>query len=190
MITCRLLLISGSLRSGSTNTAVLRSAQASTPEGVEAVFYQHLADLPHFNPDDEAGSLPSAVVELRSLIHAADAIVFSTPEYAGALPGSFKNLLDWCIGDDQAESLYEKPVAWINASPRGAVNAHDSLRKVLGYASAMIVEAACADIPVTAAMIGDDGLIADPSTRDHIADVVATLAAHVRDQRRAEGPTV
>ena len=180
--TCRMLLVSGSLRSSSTNTAVLRTAQASTPEGVETVLYTGLAGLPHFNPDDETDALPSAVADLRSLVHAADAMVFSTPEYAGAMPGSFKNLLDWAIGDDQPGSIYEKPVAWINASPRGAVNAHDSLRKVLGYASATIVEAACADIPVTGAMLGDDGLIADPSARNHIVGVLATLAAHVRCQ--------
>jgi chromate reductase len=176
--TCRMLLISGSLRSSSTNTAMLRTAQASTPEGVEAVLYEGLAGLPHFNPDDETDPLPSVVADLRSLVHAADAMIFSTPEYAGAMPGSFKNLLDWTIGDDHPRSLYEKPVAWINPSPRGAVNAHDSLRKVLGYASATIIEAACVDIPLTGAMLGDDGLIADPSARDHIAGVLATLAAH------------
>ena len=50
---------------------------------------------------------------------------------------------------------------------------------MLGYASATIIEAACADIPLTGAMLGDDGLIADPSARDHIAGVLTTLAAHV-----------
>ncbi len=93
-------------------------------------------------------------------------MVFSTPEYAGALPGSFKNLLDWTIGDDQPGSIYHKPVGWINASPRGAVHAHESLRRVLEYATATIVDTACVESPVTSAMIGDDGCIADPSARE------------------------
>ena len=73
--------------------------------------------------------------------------MFSTPEYAGALPGAFKNLLDWLIGDDEPCSIYNKPVAWINASSRGAVVAHESLHAVLGYAHADIVEAACTHSP-------------------------------------------
>ena len=176
--TCRILLVSGSLRKSSTNTALLRTAQASTPEGVEAALYEGLAGLPHFNPDDETPPLHPAVAELRSMVQGSDAIVLSIPEYAGAMPGSFKNLLDWTIGDDQPGSIYEKPVAWINASPRGAVHAHDSLRKVLGYASATIIDAACAHVPVTGAMVGDDGLIDDPSSRKHIVGALATLAAH------------
>lgn len=118
---------------------------------------------------------------LRGAIHKAHAIVFSTPEYAGALPGSFKNLLDWTIGDDQAGSIYDKPVGWINASPRGADGAHGELRNVLGYAHARIIDAACVRVPVTAQMIGPDGLIEDQSSRAVLAGVLAVLAAQVQD---------
>jgi NAD(P)H-dependent FMN reductase len=177
-MTGRVLLVSGSLRSGSTNTALLRTACVVTPDDIEAVVYAHLADLPHFNPDDDVDPLHPAVADLRDEIHRADAVLFSTPEYAGALPGSFKNLLDWTVGDDQSGSIYEKPVGWINASPREAANAHDSLRTVLGYTKATVVEDACAHIPVTGAMLSDDGLIVDPSVRDQIARTVTTLASH------------
>jgi len=138
------LCISGSLRAASTNSAVLRTACALAPASVHAVLYDAMADLPHFNPDDDVEPLHPAVASLRSRIRSVDALLFSTPEYAGALPGSFKNLLDWTIGDDKPGSIYEKPVAWINAAPRGAVAAHESLRAVLGYAHARIIESACA----------------------------------------------
>ena len=183
----RVLLVSGSLRARSTNTAVLRTAQQVAPRGMVAVLYGGLADLPHFNPDDDADPLPPAVTTLRAEIRRADAVVFSTPEYAGALPGSFKNLLDWTIGDDRAGSIYEKPVAWINPSPRGALNAHESLRTVLGYAHAHIVEPACAQIPVLGAAVGDGGLIDDPGIRDQIADALTRLADHLRVRRIATG---
>ena len=173
---CRILLVSGSLRARSTNTAVLRTALAVTPHGVEATLYQHMADLPHFNPDQDVDPLHPAVVDLRRSIGTAGAVLFSTPEYAGALPGSFKNLLDWTIGDGQTGSIYEKPVAWINPSPRGAENAIASLRTVLGYAHAEIVENACAVVPVTAAAVGEDGLVAEGTVRDRLAAVLATLA--------------
>jgi chromate reductase, NAD(P)H dehydrogenase (quinone) len=175
---CRVLLVSGSLRSRSTNTAVLRTAQDSAPEHVVTVMYRGLAELPHFNPDDDVDPLPQAVAVLRAAIRAADALLFSTPEYAGALPGSFKNLLDWTIGDEQPRSMYNKPVAWINSSFRGADDAHDSLRKVLGYAHSTIVEEACVHIPVTSTMVGDDDLIAEASVRREIARVLDLLVDH------------
>jgi chromate reductase, NAD(P)H dehydrogenase (quinone) len=151
----RVLCISGSLRAKSTNTAVLRTAQLLAPSDIEVTLYDRLRDLPPFNPDDDTAPLPSPVDELRAAIRAADALLFSTPEYAGALPGSFKNLLDWTIGDDQPGSIYEKPVAWINASTRGATHAHDSLRLVLGYAHAHLIDRACVSVPVNAGDIDE-----------------------------------
>jgi chromate reductase len=180
---CRVLLISGSLRQRSTNTGALRTAQAVAPPAIATVLYGGIADLPHFNPDHDVDPLPPAVLALRSEIWKADAVLLSTPEYAGGLPGSFKNLLDWTVGDDHLGSIYEKPVGWINASARGAVDAYDSLRKVLGYAHATLVEEACVHIPVTAAMLDDDDLITDPAVRDRIASALVELANHV-DRRR------
>ena len=176
---CRFLLISGSLRAGSTNSAVLRTAREVAPDGVEAVLYQRLGDLPHFNPDLESAALDPIVGELRAAIHSATALVFSTPEYAGALPGSFKNLLDWTIGDAERGSIYEKPVAWVNASARGAPHAHEELRRVLDYAHAAIVEPACVDVGVTEPMIGPAGLVEDPTVRGRLARAMGALAEHV-----------
>jgi len=173
----RVLLVSGSLRARSTNTAVLRTAQAVAPDDVVTVLYDNVGNLPQFNPDADESPFPAAVADLRRRIRAADALLFSTPEYAGGLPGPLKNLLDWTIGDDDPGSIYEKPVAWINASVRTAADAHESLHKVLGYAHASIVEAACAHIPVTSAMVGDEDLIRDGAVRDVIARSLAELVS-------------
>lgn len=174
----RLLLISGSLRQGSTNSAVVRTARQLAPPIWEAVIYEGMAGLPHFNPDDDFDPLPPAVVELRSAIAEADAILVSVPEYAGALPGSFKNLLDWTVGGVEVGA---KPVAWINASssPGGALDAHESLRKVLRYTDALVVDAACAAVPVPRTAMGDDGLVTDPAIRARIAGVLTVLVAEV-----------
>jgi len=93
-------------------------------------------------------------------------MMFSTPEYAGALPGSFKNLLDWTIGDDQPGSIYHKPVGWINASPRGGARARVVAEGARICHRHDCVDTACVESPVTSAMIGDDGCIADPSARE------------------------
>lgn len=172
-----LLLVSGGLRKGSTNTAVVRTLAALAPEGVECRVYDGLARLPAFNPDDDRFPLPAEVARFRGALHDADAVVFTTPEYAGALPGSLKNLLDWTIGDDQSGSIHGKPVAWVNASPRGADGAHDELRSVLGYAESEIVDRACARVPVTASMVGADGLVEDEAVRAELVAVLRAVAA-------------
>jgi NAD(P)H-dependent FMN reductase len=107
------------------------TAVAVAPGRVTAVIYDGLARLPAFNPDDDGDRVPREVAELREEITAADAVLFCTPEYAGTLPGSFKNLLDWTVGGGQ---LYGKPVAWFNvAGPDRGQGAQDTLVSVLGY---------------------------------------------------------
>lgn len=176
----RLLLISGSLRAGSTNTAVLRTAADLAPTGTDAELYDGMGSLPHFNPDDDpdGGPVDPAVAELRAAIAAADGLLLCTPEYAGALPGALKNLLEWTVGD---ASTYAKPVAWINASsvaaPTGGADAHESLRNVLGYVGAEIVEDACVRLPVSRGSVEQDGLVHDADLREGIAASVRALGA-------------
>jgi chromate reductase, NAD(P)H dehydrogenase (quinone) len=177
-----LLLIPGSSRAGSTNVAVLRTVVAEAPRGVVADMYDGIGSLPLFNPDDdrEGEAVDDRVAAMRAAVARADAILVCTPEYAGALPAAMKNLLEWTIGD---AGTYRKPVAWINAagpaSPTGAADAHQSLRKVLGYAGAEVVDSACARVPVSRDMIGASGLVEDDAARTEIRRVSEEIAAHV-----------
>jgi chromate reductase, NAD(P)H dehydrogenase (quinone) len=172
-------MISGSLRNASTNTAVLRTVEVVASPSLELTLYRGMSDLPHFNPDDDAPATSPAVRSLRAAVRAADAVVFSTPEYAGDLPGSFKNVLDWAVGDDRSGSMYGKPVAWINCSPRGALDAHASLRRVLGYLGTTIIDDACIDVPVGRDAVGSDGSIASPDIRRSLADALSRLAGAI-----------
>lgn len=182
-MTYDLLLIGGSLRADSVNAAVLKTAQQLAPAATTARLYESLAGLPHFNPDDDREPLHPAVADLRDRIGKADALLFCTPEYAGALPGSFKNLLDWTVGGVEMD---RKPVAWINAAspaaPMGGEDAHASLRKVMGYIGARIVESACARIPLSRRAVGADGVIHDPAVRDQIAAALAALADDLKSR--------
>jgi len=123
----KIIAICGSLRSQSSNLALLRAA---TTIAAEVEIYEGLATLPHFNPDDdiEGATPPPAVAELRTMLANADGILISSPEYAHGVPGSLKNALDWLVSDG---ALVDKPVAVINASPVGGEFARDSLVETL-----------------------------------------------------------
>jgi NAD(P)H-dependent FMN reductase len=173
-----ILLISGSVRVGSVNTAVLSTVAELIPAQYTPLHYRGLGELPHFNPDLDRDPLPSAVVELREAIAAASAVLVSTPEYAGAMPGALKNLLEWTVGGIE---ITGKPTGWINPStgPTGAEGTYASLRTVLAYTDAAIVEAACADVPVSRSQIGADGRISDAGIRARFGDVIDALTASI-----------
>ncbi|MFN2606871.1 MAG: NADPH-dependent FMN reductase [Acidimicrobiales bacterium] len=170
------LLVSGSLRDGSTNTAAMRAAAELVGEaGARAVLYRGMADLPHFNPDDDREPLPPAVAELRARLAAADAMLCCTPEYAGDLPGSFKNLLDWTVGGVEIEGM---PVAWVNVAAEGrGTGASRALRTVLGYTGGAVVDDACVDVPVPPEAVGPDGVVRNPTIRAAIAIALDALLA-------------
>jgi chromate reductase len=173
-------MISGSVRAGSVNAAVIATAVELLPEGVDAVVYDGLADLPHFNPDLDRDPLPLSVVELRRLIDEASGLFVSTPEYAGAMPGVLKNLLEWTVGGVETT---RKPAGWANPStmPKRAAGTYASLRTVLDYTGARVVDGACVDVPVPRDLIGLDGRIEDAIIRASLADALALLVSAGQD---------
>ena len=174
-----ILLISGSTRHGSGNTAALRTVQAMAPDGITAEMYEGLAALPAFNPDEDQQP-PGPAAELRARIAAAGALLFCTPEYAGTLPGSLKNLLDWTVGGGE---IYGKPVGWVNVAVGGrGTGAEEHLAMVLRYVGAVAVERACVRVPVPRDAAGPDGIIADPAIRAALLSAVMALADHNQRQ--------
>lgn len=169
-----MLAISGSTRSASANTALCRTAATCAPDGAEVTVYEGMADLPHFNPDDDHEPLPPAVAGLRGAIEGCDAVLFCVPEYAGALPGSMKNLLDWTVG---ATVMTGKAVAWVNVSSdaRRGAGALAELTTVLGYVQVVVVEGACTHIPLTREMLDAQGVVTDPATRTAITETLSAL---------------
>lgn len=93
------LAFSGSLRSGSLNSALLILAERAAPEA-QFVGADLIADLPLFNADLDTSvtGAPSSVRRFRELARAAHAVVIASPEYVYAPSGVTKNALDWLSG--------------------------------------------------------------------------------------------
>jgi NAD(P)H-dependent FMN reductase len=113
--------ISGSLRTGSFNSALLRAAAAAMPASTKLEIGS-IKGIPLYDGDVEAAQgLPKAVVELKDRIAAADGLLLVTPEYNNSIPGVFKNAIDWLSRPDAdiARVFGGRPVGVIGASPGG-----------------------------------------------------------------------
>src|SRR2546421_52203 len=90
----KVLGISGSLRRGSYNSALLRAAARLMPED-STLDIASLRGIPLYDGDVEAQGIPASVSQLKEAIIAADGVLLVTPEYNNSIPGVFKNAIDW-----------------------------------------------------------------------------------------------
>jgi chromate reductase len=171
----RVLAISGSLRAGSSNTAVVRAAKLVAPEHIEVLVYAGLAELPPFNPDDDGDVPPWSVASFRAEIAAADALLISSPEYAHGVPGVLKNALDWLVG---SMAIVGKPVALINASPRATI-AQAQLAETLRTMQARFIAEASVTLPLLGVKIDEFGIAASSDLASLLRDALETLTAPI-----------
>lgn len=167
----RLLTVCGSLRAHSSNRTLLHAFAHVAPVGADVSYFERLGELPHFNPDIEHEGLPESVADWRRAVRVADAVVFSTPEYAHALPGSFKNALDWLVGGTE---IVGKPIGILHVA-RGTTWAYDSLREVLATMSARVVEGACVSLALGTNVTDQRSLLARPEIRQALENAASAL---------------
>ena len=116
-----ILGLAGSLRAGSFNAALLRAAAPLMPAGAR-LDIASINGIPLYNGDvEDQEGIPSTVTALKDRIAAAGGLLLVTPEYNNAMPGVFKNALDWLSRPpaDSARVFANRRVAVIGASPGG-----------------------------------------------------------------------
>jgi chromate reductase len=182
----RILAISGSLRDGSHNTALLRALREEAPEGVEVDIWQGLKVVPPYDQDDDVVPGPEAADAFRELVRESDGVFFATPEYNASIPGALKNALDWASRPVATNVFRNKPVAVISSSAGafGGVWAAAELRKVLGTMGARVTEA---ELSVAHAheKVSDDGVFLDDDVREGLRAALDTLVTSVLDRAAA-----
>ena len=177
----KVLGISGSLRRGSHNAALLRAAAPLLPPGSELELWEGLKAVPPYDADDDVGEpRPWILRSLAEAIEEADVVLFATPEYNHSRPGQLKIAVDGLSRPLATNPLRDKPVAVVGASTGlfGAVWAQAELRKVLGALGARVLDR---ELPVGLAddAFTADGRLADPDLERALAELVDDVTASV-----------
>ncbi|MDH3925218.1 MAG: NAD(P)H-dependent oxidoreductase [Xanthomonadales bacterium] len=113
-----ILAISGSLRSDSFNTALLKNACELLPD---MLVLGSIDDIPLYNGDVEAKAVPESVTRLQLQLKESSGLLLASPEYNQSVPGVLKNTIDWLSrpSDGISNVFRDKPVAVMGASPGG-----------------------------------------------------------------------
>jgi NAD(P)H-dependent FMN reductase/ketosteroid isomerase-like protein len=178
----QLLGLSGSLRAGSFNTALLHAAQARLPPGV-TLEVATLHGIPLYDADLEAREgIPPAVTALKEQIVASDGVLLATPEYNNGIPGVFKNAIDWLSRPPggAARIFRDRPFAVIGASPGGfgTILAQNAWLPVLRTLGARHWSGGRLMVSRASQVFDAQGAIADPKLAEQLQQFVAGFAGY------------
>lgn len=179
----RVLGISGSLRKGSFNTALLRAAVAQAPPSLH-IEVASIGDIPLYDEDVRAQGFPPSVEKLRAQIAAADALLVVTPEYNYSVPGVLKNAIDWASRPPNAP-FAGKALAIMGASGSigGTMRAQYHLRQIAVYLDMHPLNKPEIFVKSASAAFDAEGRLTDEATRKLIGQQLDALALWARKLR-------
>ena len=178
----KILALSGSTRKHSTSESILNAIAALYSETLEIEIYLLIAGLPHFNPDLDNDDVPATVRRFRKSIEHSEGVILCTPEYVHALPGAFKNAIDWTL----STTLFSnKPAAMIVAST-GGEKAFESLQLILQTLGANVADQSKLLLQGARSRVDDRGRFTDPAALDKIRNVVDSLQTTINSNHPQE----
>ena len=169
--------LSGSLRKDSFNTGLLRTLNDILPAQVELEILD-IGHLPLFNQDFES-DLPETVKELKAKIKAADAIIFSGPEYNYSLSGVLKNAIDWASRPYGDNSFAGKPAGIIGGSAGNTASARMQyhLRQIMVFLDMYPLNKPEIMIPMIQEKFDKQGKLIDEKTKEKLSEFIEALVA-------------
>lgn len=185
----RAIAFSGSLRDGSSNTALVRMAQRLSPPELTVEIIDWVDQLPWMNPDLETDP-PEIVEQWWAVIREADALIVGMPEYNWSPTPLAKNALDWATRPPADRAITGTAVAFLSAAGRGGgANAQGNLTTILGYLGAHMVE----EPPVRLSSVGDrlrpDGTTDDPEIEEAVRGKMEAVVEALRARDAAASDT-
>jgi len=175
----------GSLRKGSFNRMLLRSAVELAPPGM-TIDTVELDQIPLYNGDVEAQGDPEPVAEWKDLIGRSDAILVVTPEYNYGVPGVLKNAIDWASRPPGKSVLNGKPAAIMGATPGafGTVRAQLQLRQAFVFTQTLAVIQPEVLVAKAHEKFDAEGRLTDETTRKFVRQLLEALQAWTGRLRR------
>lgn len=175
--------IAGSLRRGSHNAALLRSAVELAPDGL-TIEIASIREIPLYDGDVEAEQgVPEAVRALQDKIAAADGLLLVTPEYNNSVPGVLKNTIDWLSRPtkDIPRVFGEKPVALMGATPgpAGTALAQAAWLPVLRILGALYWAGQRVHVASATKVFDGDGKLVDDAVRKNVSKHLAGFAEFI-----------
>ena len=176
----RVLGISGSLRKGSFNTALLRAAIELAPPGM-TITRADIHEIPPYDEDVRARGLPEPVQRFREAIAAADAVLFVTPEYNYSVPGVLKNAIDWA-SRPPSQPLADKPVSIMGASGGGSgtMRAQYHLRQTAVFLDMHVMNKPEVFVRTASEKFDAEGKLVDEALRKLVREHLEALGAWTR----------
>lgn len=173
--TVNILGIAGSLQHTSYNRTILRAAQMLVPDDAELEIFE-LDDIPIFNRDEEQRP-PAKVVELKTRVRAADAILFVTLEYNNSIPSVLKNAISWASRPYEDNVWNGKPVALMGATVGmpGKAHAQNLLRQIVDFLNMYPLEQPDVIIAYAAEKFDTAGNLTDYKTKVLIRKLLKNL---------------
>ncbi len=172
--------ICGSLRRGSFNRSLLRTAIELKPQTM-AIEVADIGQIPLYNEDVRAAGFPPPVETLRRQIAAADALLFVTPEYNYSMPGVLKNAIDWASRPPD-QPFAGKPAAIMGASPGigGTMRAQYDLRRSCVFLDMHPINKPEVIVAGAAQKFDAEGRFTDEMGKGLIRDLLLALEAWTR----------
>lgn len=180
----KVLGFSGSLRSGSFNSAALRATAGLVPGGMTVEAFD-LAPIPLYNEDVYAKGFPPPVADFRARIKAADALLICTPEYNYSVSGVLKNAIDWASRPPD-QPFDGKTIAILSASPSftGGARAQYHLRQIFVYLNPLILNRPEVMISAAHTKFDAKGELTDDKVREQIRGLLEALKSCAERLRR------
>lgn len=180
--------ISGSLRRGSFNSALLRAAAALVPDGTR-ISIETIEGIPLYNADrEQADGIPAPVAALQDAIAACDGLLIVTPEYNNSMPGVLKNAIDWLTrpASEIERVFHERPVALMGASPGGfgTILSQSAWLPVLRTLKADFWSAGRLQVSRAGNVFDANGEIVDETIRERLRSFVQAFADYAESRRR------
>lgn len=184
-----ILAISGSLRTGSSNTGLLHLARrlwtTIDTADVEFSIYDGIADLPFYNADLEAPDLmPSSVGQWRQRVDDCAGLFVASPEYNFGCTALLKNAVDWVSRPLGQHALRGKAISLMSSSSStGGKHMIEQLAPILGLLGNTLISEPEAQFVKGAERIFPDGSTSDQAVNDVVRARLTGLVEAIRSTR-------